>query len=279
MSLQAFLVSSALLIISGRGEAGTDPVSPASGTAGEGTFYLPDFRPWWSGDSIRDIHFDVGRSNDRLVSCDDWTAIDPTPPVGIPVLTFTLSSPNFGQWDLRLRRQMTSQGIEMYQTVSYMDPSGVCSAIETDVPIAIIPNDPIQNGRWLPLAKFALYDIAEDGGPGNRLSCQIKRWCCLGSSPTCNTRGPCPRLPTQSDNIEAGARDVYPPHWTDQFLPVDGIPTGDYWFEDEINPGGIMWESDYGNNSMFLMIHIDQEARTVEILVPPDDSFATCPAP
>jgi len=279
MSLQAFLVSSALLIISGRGEAGTDPVSPASGTAGEGTFYLPDFRPWWSGDSIRDIHFDVGRSNDRLVSCDDWTAIDPTPPVGIPVLTFTLSSPNFGQGDLRLRRQMTSQGIEMYQTVSYMDPSGVCSAIETDVPIAIIPNDPIQNGRWLPLAKFALYDIAEDGGPGNRLSCQIKRWCCLGSSPTCNTRGPCPRLPTQSDNIEAGARDVYPPHWTDQFLPVDGIPTGDYWFEDEINPGGIMWESDYGNNSMFLMIHIDQEARTVEILVPPDDSFATCPAP
>jgi hypothetical protein len=88
-------------------------------------------------------------------------------------------------------------------------------------------------------------------------------------------------LPQRSDNLEAGSRDQYPFHWTDQFLPLDPkvISSGTYWFEDEINPGGIMWESDYTNNSMFLQIAIDQEARTVQILEEPDGAFATCPAP
>jgi len=40
-----------------------------------------------------------------------------------------------------------------------------------------------------------------------------------------------------------------------------------------------MWESNFDNNSMFLMIYIDQDARRVDIIVPPDDSFSTCPAP
>ena len=280
MSLKAFLVSGGLVVIAGGNQAAADPAWRSNVPNGDGDSYnLPDFRPRWASDSIQDIRFDVGRSNDRLVSCDDWTDVNPTPPTGMTVLSFTLSSPNYGQGDLRLRRNSTPDGIEMYQTISYMTADGTCYPVEIDQPIAIIPSGPLQAGRWLPLAKFALYEIAEDGGLGDRVACQIKRWCCLGSSPTCPTRGPCPRLPTRDDNIEAGARDVYPFHWTDQFLPIEGIPSGLYWFEDEINPGPIMWESNYDNNSMFLMINIDQDARRVDIIVPPDDSFSTCPAP
>jgi hypothetical protein len=289
--LQALFLGGAMLAVAGcDGSSPLDRTSPSkvnqpvteARTNGDGiTYFLPDFRPWWASDSVRDIRFDVGRSNDRLVSCDDWTLVG-DPPTGMTVLSFTLSSPNFGQGDLRLRRNFTPDGIEMYQTISQMNADGVCSAVEFDQPVAVIPNGPGQSGRWLPLAKFALYTIAEDGSIGDRVACQVKRWCCLGSASTCPTRGPCPRLPTSSDNIEAGARDVYPFHWTDQFLPIEGIPSGTYWFEDEINPAvpyPTMYESDYSNNSMFFQIAIDQEARTVQIVQGPDASFSTCPAP
>jgi len=282
MRVQALVLGGAMLVVAGcdgtTPSKVSQPIAEAQ-TNGDGlTYVLPDFRPWWASDSVRDIRFDVGRSNDRLVSCDDWTVVGDAP-TGMTVLSFTLSSPNFGQGDLRLRRNYTPDGIEMYQTISQMDADGVCSAVEIATPVAVIPNRSDQSGRWLPLAKFALYTIAADGGVGDRVACQVKRWCCLGSSPTCATRGTCPRLPLSSDNIEAGARDVYPFHWTDQFLPIDGIPSGTYWFEDEINPGGIMMESDYTNNSMFFQIAIDQEARTVQIVQGPDGSFSTCPAP
>jgi len=272
LRLKALFVSGALFALAA-------PMAGAQTTDGNGTTYiLPDFRPWWSGSSVGDIRFDTGRSNDRLVDCDDWTSVGPVP-TGMAVLSFTLSSPNFGAGDLRLRRQPMPDGsIEMYQTIWAMDADGVCTAVETDVPVAVIPPGSLQSGRWLPLAKFALYTVAEDGGIGDRVACQIKRWCCLGSSPTCATRSGCGQLPQRSDNLEAGSRDQYPFHWTDQFLPVEGIPSGTYWFEDEINPGGIMWESDYSNNSMFFMINIDQESRTVQIVQEPDGSFATCPA-
>ncbi len=283
MRLQALFLGGAMLVVAGcDGTAPSkvsQPITQAQTNGGGLTYFLPDFRPWWASDSVRDIRMDVGRSNDRLVSCDDWTLVDPNPPTGMRVLSFTLSSPNFGQGDLRLRHNSTPAGIEMYQTISQMDADGVCSAVEIATPVAVIPNRSDQSGRWLPLAKFALYTIAENGGVGDRVACQIKRWCCLGSAPTCATRGACPRLPTSSDNLEAGARDVYPFHWTDQFLPIDGIPSGTYWFEDEINPGGIMMESDYTNNSMFFQIAIDQEAGTVQIVQDPDGSFSTCPAP
>lgn len=275
MRLQGLFLTGAVLAVAGFAQAGTDLGGP--------TPILPDFRPLWSASSISDIRMDVGHSNDRLVSCDDWTAVDPTPPTGMRVLSFRLASPNFGQGDLRLRRRSTADGIEMYQTISQISADGVCSAVETDAPIAVIPNGPGQAGRWLPLAKFALYTIAEDGGIGDRLACQVKRWCCLSSAFMCPTRGPCPRLPGGGgDDLDAGTFDGYPFHWTDQFLPipVDQIPSGTYWFEDEINPAvpyPVMLESDYSNNSMFFLIRIDQEAGTVQA-GEPDGSFMQCPA-
>jgi hypothetical protein len=227
---------------------------------------LPDMSPIWASYSLQDIRIVAANSNDRVVSCDDWTVIDPTPITGQRVLSFTLGSPNLGIGHLRTRREMTSDGWLYYQTTSQLNEDGSCSSIEQ--PIAIVPVG--QTGRWLPLAKFTLYQVTDNGGVGDVVSCQMKRWCCLVSSPTCPVVPPC-SLPRRGDDIDAGARDVYPFHFQDQFIPIQDVKSGLYWVEHEINPAQVLIESDYENNKLMFQIYLDQEAGTVEITLPPDD--------
>ncbi len=225
---------------------------------------LPDFVSIWRSYSLQDIRIDSARSNDRLVSCEDWTLIDPNPIEGQPVLSFTLGSPNFGQGHFRTRRVATDEGWVFYQTTSQVDGDGNCTSIERQ--IAVVPQG--QPGRWLPLASFSLYEVTDDGGVGARVVCQMKRWCCLVSSPTCTVNPPC-SLPVQGDGINAGARDVYPFHWLDQFIPIDGVPSGLYWVEHRVNPANIFIESNYDNNSMMFKIMLDQEAGSVTVVEEP----------
>lgn len=234
------------------------------------TEILPDFRPIWSTLSLGDIAIDTARDNDRLVSCDDWTVVDPTPITGQRVLSFTLSSPNFGRGHFRTRREATDRGWVIYQTTSLLNDDGTCSSIEDE--IAVVPADQAQERRWLPLAKFTLYEVAEDGGVGPALVCQMKRWCCLLSKPICNINAPC-SLPCDDLGgcIDAGARDLYTFHWQDQFIPIEGIPSGVYWVEHVINPANVLIESNYDNNSMLFMIELNQEAGTVRVVQEPKD--------
>ena len=112
----------------------------------------------------------------------------------------------------------------------------MCSVVETE--IAVVP--PNNNGRWLPLASLSLYEVADDGGLGPLVVCQMKRWCCLISIPTCgNIHPPC-SPPCSGDCINAGTRDVYPVHFQDQFVPIQNVPSGTYWFEHRINPAGVL---------------------------------------
>ena len=232
---------------------------------------LPDLVPVWTSYSLQDIRMDLARSNDRLVSCQDWTDVNPIPITGQRVLSFTLGSPNFGLGHLRTRRQVTEEGWLYSQNLSYLNEDGTCTAYE--VPVGIVPAD--QAGRWLPLGKFSLYQVTEEGGVGEVVACQIKRWCCLISIPTCPITSPCP-LPCQGDCINAGTRDVYGFHFLDQFIPIDGVKSGYYWVEHEINPGPILWESNYDNNKLLFQIYMDQEAGTVTITQAPEDP-AQCP--
>ncbi len=234
---------------------------------------LPDFAPRWASDSLQDIRIDVARSNDRLVSCDDWTVIDPTPITGQRVLSFTLGSPNLGQGHLRTRRQLSGEGWVFYQTTSLLNGDGTCSSTEQQ--IAVVP--PEQAGRWLPLAKFTLYQVTEDGGVGDVVACQIKRWCCLVSIPTCPVTPPCSLPCPGGDCINAGTRDVYPFHFLDQFIPIEGVPSGLYWVEHEINPAQVLIESNYDNNKLIFQIDLNQEDRTVMVTKPPVDP-PQCPA-
>lgn len=278
--IKMLLVSGLIAVGASCGSTAPAPVSTVSAAGGGDNFIFPDFRPWWGPGSVDDIAVTTGLARDRLVSCEDWTLVDPSPPTGRRVLSFQLWSPNFGQGDMRLRRQTMPDGsVQFFQRFWRVNANGSCEAVETDFPIATRPTGTDQSSRWLPLAKFALYTIADNGGIGDRVACQIKRWCCLSSVPRCATRGTCPTLPTSgtSDSIEAGAYDGYPFHWTDQFLLIEGLPSGEYWFEDEINPGTMIYESDYTNNSMFFKIYIDQEAGTARVTQPPDGSFMQCP--
>ncbi len=238
---------------------------------------LPDLQPIWPL-SIVGMQIDTARAADRLVSCDDWTEIDPTPITGQRVITFVLGSPNVGEGHMMTRRESIGSEWVWYQTISMLNPDGTCSAVEQE--IARQPAG--QDGRWLPLGKFALYEVAEDGGVGRRVSCQIKRWCCLSSGPTCPVNPPCPySCPGPlGDCLRAGSRDVYPLHWLDQFILVEGLPSGLYWFEHEMNPLHVIIESNYDNNSMFFLIELNQEAppgTPVRIVQEPQDPPG-CPA-
>ena len=237
----------------------------------EPIYILPDFVPVWETYSLQDIRMDAARSNDRLVSCEDWTQVDPNPITGQRVLSFTLGSPNYGLGHLRTRRTPIPEGWQYYQTYSILNEDGTCSSYEQE--IAIVP--PGQTGRWLPLGKFALYMVDEKGGVGQQVACQIKRWCCLISIPTCSIPAPC-SLPCAGDCINAGTRDVYPFHFLDQFIPIEGIPTGYYYVEHEINPARVMVESDYENNRLLFQIYLDQEKGSVTITMPPEGA-AQCP--
>lgn len=237
------------------------------------TDVLPDFVPW-NREELRTFALTTANGSDRLVSCDDWTQVDPTPITGQRIISFQLGSANLGLGHLRIRRgAQMPDGWHMYQTTSQIDQDGQCSAIETE--IAVVPSG--QSGRWLPLASFSLYSVTEDGGIGDLVVCQMKRWCCLSSTPTCSgitAQAPC-ALGFQTDNINAGTRDVYPFHWLDQFVPIQDVPSGQYWFLHWINPAGVLIESDSTNNGLWLLIEIDQEAGTARIVDMPEDS--QCP--
>jgi hypothetical protein len=234
------------------------------------TDVLPDMYPW-SAEEVQTLRTATANGNDRLVSCDDWTQIDPTNISGQRIITFQVGSANLGQGHLRTRRESQSDGWHFFQTTSQVDADGTCSATEQE--IAIIP--PGQGSRWLPLASFSLYTVAEDGGLGDLVVCQMKRWCCLISLPTCNTNPPC-SLARQTDDINAGTRDVYPFHWQDQFVPIENVPSGQYWFVHTINPAGLIIESDYSNNDVYMLIEIDQETNSATVVVPPEPD--QCPA-
>lgn len=253
--------------------AGTNSSRLESAANGAPVAVLPDMVPW-SVEEVATFGMTTANSTDRLVSCDDWTQIDPTPITGQRIISFQVGSANMGQGHMRLRRSaQMPDGWHFYQTTSYVDGGGVCTSSEQE--IGVVPLG--QDGRWLPLASFSLYAVAADGGIGDLVVCQVKRWCCLSSAPTCpglTSRSPC-ALGFQSDNIDAGTRDVYPFHWLDQFVPVQNVPSGQYWFEHQINPAGLILESDLTNNSLFFKIEIDQTAGTARIIEPPDPSI--CP--
>lgn len=238
------------------------------------TDVLPDMQPW-AAEEISTFGIAPGgaNSNDKLVSCDDWTNIDPTNISGQEIITFQVGSANLGRGHLRTRRESREDGWHFFQTFSQIDEVGTCSAVEQE--IAVIP--PGQGSRWLPLASFSLYNVAEDGGVGDLVVCQMKRWCCLISITTCNTNPPC-SLASQTDSINAGTRDVYPNHWQDQFIPVQNVPSGQYWFKHTINPAGLLIESDYSNNDVWFLIELNQEASppTARIL---SSEQTMCPAP
>ncbi len=236
---------------------------------------LPDMVPWWRQIELDTVRMTTANASDRLVSCDDWTAIDPTPITGQKVISFILKSANNGLGHMRIRRgAQMPDGWHFYQTTSQIDDAGVCYSVETE--IAVVPTG--QSGRWLPLASFSLYTVDKATGDlGTLVSCQMKRWCCLSSGTICSGvsgAAPC-SLPAQMDNINAGGADGYPFHWLDQFLPIEGVPSGQYWFVHQINPAGVIIESDYSNNYYYALIDIDQEVGTVQFAVPPETTI--CP--
>src|SRR5258707_3502683 len=187
----ALLAAATLISCGPQGSSGLDRFKLDSQKAplrpqGALTDVLPDMQPW-SYEEVATFGLAYANSNDRLVSCDDWTQISPDLITGQRIITFQLGSANLGLGHLRIRRgPLMPDGWHFFQTTSQIDGAGTCSATEQE--IAIVPPD--QNGRWLPLASFSLYTELDDASVGDLVVFKMKRWCCLCVCPTCNTLTP-----------------------------------------------------------------------------------------
>jgi hypothetical protein len=195
-------------------------------------------------------------SSHRRVTCDDWTTVGESL-AGQKIISFTNSTFNVGNGDLRIRNVNTPNGITFMQTYTVKNEDS-CSTEEyaiTNIPAG-------QGGRYFPLASMALYEVTDDGGLGDQVVCQVKRACCLVSfGQVCPVdRQGCPALPTSQHNIHAGNRDTYGANFTDQVIPIQDVPSGYYWVEVKANPFGDILESNYDNNAAYFMIFLDQDA-------------------
>src|SRR6266849_3323143 len=77
------------------------------------TDVLPDMYPW-SAEEVQTLRTATANSNDKLVSCDDWTQIDPTNISGQRIITFQVGSANLGRGHLRTRRHSISDGSDFF---------------------------------------------------------------------------------------------------------------------------------------------------------------------
>jgi hypothetical protein len=111
MRSQALFLGSAVLAALSASLAASNAAAKVGGPSL--TDILPDFRPWWGLSGMQDIRIDHAQTNDRLVSCDDWTQIDPRPITGQRVLSFTLASGDLGAGHLRISRLSMADGIHM----------------------------------------------------------------------------------------------------------------------------------------------------------------------
>lgn len=74
------------------------------------------------------------------------------------------------------------------------------------------------------------------------------------------------RFTCSDQGIQAGWADVYGPHLDCQYVDVTDVPPGNYVLEIEVNPSGLLVESDYSNNVASVAVVIPEQVP------PPNDN-------
>jgi hypothetical protein len=163
-----------------------------------------------------------------------------------------------------------SQG---YQALYTMPSPGVWKFAYT-VPIAgpMIWTPPSDYN--FPLDRFALYDVAPDGGVGSLVATSPKVLYCM----TSDTRvGGVPNTPTNNEypsgaclqpegklGLSVGWGDQYEATDGGEGIPITSLPNGTYWLRGEVDPYHYFEESDDSNNATDTKLQI--EGDTVKVL-------------
>lgn len=102
---------------------------------------------------------------------------------------------------------------------------------------------------------YRLREVAEDGTPGDVVAGGDKvSFCLVDSHPFDNQRQGAPFLPvyntceSATQGISVGWADIYTSELDDQWIDIEDVPAGEYWFETIIDPFNLLLEEDETNN-------------------------------
>lgn len=112
-----------------------------------------------------------------------------------------------------------------------------------------VPSLPANN-----VVNQVLLDAAE--ASGDLISGHKQGFCMMDSVMYTPGSGPQKYISCNSNQgITVGWEDQYGPQLPDQFIPITGLPEGDYILENQVNPDQLLPESDYTNNFAAVKIH------------------------
>lgn len=118
--------------------------------------------------------------------------------------------------------------------------------------------------------EFAVYDLLDANG--NSVASGHKVGFCLlddhAWSPAANPQA---KYDCNNQGIQAGWADVYAAGLPCQFIDITGVPPGEYTLRLQVNPLGLLPESNTNNNVTMVTVSIPS-ANCLDI--PPNDSFA-----
>ena len=221
------------------------PATRPAGAAPAGSVHLPDL---------------------RTVIPDDGFSIEAGPDG--PEFRYTHLVHNAGAGPLRIQpAYSTTAGTYLgQQQLTTHDSSGDWSVVSARR-VADDFRYHAEHGHFhFPLARFGLYRVAADGGPGAAVTMSPKIGFCISDSYIYDASLPHAGVghdlwgscsdPTSLRGIAVGGADEYDYRDPGQAIPMTGVPDGTYWFRAESDPNDDFVESDESNNETDVKVRI-----------------------
>ena len=235
------------------------PATRPAGAAPAGSVHLPDL---------------------RTVIPDDGFSIEAGPDG--PEFRYTHLVHNAGAGPLRIQpAYSTTAGTYLgQQQLTTHDSSGDWSVVSARR-VADDFRYHAEHGHFhFPLARFGLYRVATDGGPGAAVTMSPKVGFCISDSYIYDASLPHAGVghdlwgscsdPTSMRGIAVGGADEYDYRDPGQAIPMTGVPDGTYWFRAESDPNDDFVESDESNNETDVKVRIADGEVTPLRPAPPD---------
>ena len=197
---------------------------------------LPDLKIW----------------DDPLLGLNYFTGLDVHPRTGRQIMRFSTAVQNAGQGPLIVKggAVVGSGTQQVNQVVQNADGS------TTEYAAGEYVFHPTHGHvHFANYAFYRLYEVTADGGVGVQVAGGEKvSFCLIDSSPFDLALPGAPRTPVyaqcerSTQGISVGWADVYTSDLDDQWIDIEDLPAGEYWFETIVDPYNNLVEADEGNN-------------------------------
>jgi hypothetical protein len=189
--------------------------------------------------------------DDPLLGLNYFSNLDVHPYNGRQIMRFSTAVQNTGQGPLTVRGGgVVANNQQVLQVVQNLD--GTTTEYAAGEYLFHPTHGHVHVANY---ALYRLYEIAPDGELGNQVAGGEKvSFCLLDSAPFDRQLPAAPELPIyaacerSTQGISVGWADLYAADLDDQWIDVEDLPPGEYWFETVVDPFNNLFESDETNN-------------------------------